>query len=104
MPAVIRIPSALHKAVPADVSFSSIVRELLTSAVNDPTVVINAMSSRLVFKKRPEESTGRYAIYISDDEKKAAEELAELLLMSFNQLVQVLLEDLLFRAGRWMNE
>lgn len=101
MTTAVRIPPELYAALPAEYSTSSLIRELLAGAVADPLAVVSAFAARLHFDVPPTSEPKRYAIYLPKEEYASASALASRFLLSFNQLVQVLLEDMLFRAGRW---
>lgn len=98
--AAIRIPSALHSAIPQDLTVSSLVRQMLIEAVADPLVLASAFQSRAEFSA-PQDDVKRYAIYLPDKEKEEATEVADRFLLSLNQMIQILLEDTLYRAGIW---
>jgi hypothetical protein len=96
----IRIPPALHAAIPEGHSVSGLIRQLLSNAIEDPGAVLAAFSTLPqvdVDKTTPQ----RYALYLPDVEQAKASALAEKYRLSLNQLIQIMLEDLLFRAGRW---
>lgn len=100
MSVAIRIPKNLHRAIPQTESVSGIVRKLLDHAEVHPESIPDALGT--VGSIQPaREPAGRYAIYMTDEEGAKASLLAERHLLSLNQLVQILLEDLLHRAGRW---
>lgn len=96
----IRIPPELHKAIPDTHSVSGMVRQMLASAVENPEAVVSAFATvgQISTTRSPDR---RYAIYMTDEENAKASLVAERYLISLNQLVQILLEDLLCRAGRW---
>lgn len=96
----IRIPTALHSAIPADLTVSGVIRSLLENAVEDPTALISAITN-LPMIKADQGEVGRYAVYLPDAERMAADVLASSYRLSLSLLVQILLEDMLFRAGKW---
>lgn len=96
----IRIPQALHNAIPQDISVSSLVRQLLEQAVDNPGTVVAAMQTRLDFEPCTDPAQ-RYSVYLPEREKDEATPVAERFLLSLNQLIQILLEDTLHRAGVW---
>lgn len=96
----VTIPRSLHKAIPRETSVSNIIRQVITDAVVYPDKLPAAFASRLGFKAE-DGDTHRYSVYITEEESANGKELAARFLLSFNQMVQILLEDLLFQAGRW---
>lgn len=98
----IRIAPALHRTFPSEVSVSHLVRSAINDAVANPEVLVEAFRNRLHFTTPPGEDQ-RYAIHISDAERQAGDTLAARFSLSTNQMIKILLEDLMFRAGRWPN-
>lgn len=96
----IRIAPSLHGSLPSEASVSAIVRSVINDAVANPEALISAFANRMSFNA-PAEADKRYAIHISDAEREAGDLLAAQFNLSTNQMVQILLEDLMFRAGRW---
>lgn len=96
----IRIPEALHQAIPKSPPVSSIIRNILADAVANPEALVEAIRNRQMYMS-PQEDIKRYAIYLTDNERDEASRLAGRYLLSLNQLIQLLLEDVLFRAKVW---
>ena len=96
----IRIAPSLHRSLPSGISVSAIVRNVINDAVDNPEALVSAFANRLNFVA-PAEEDRRYAIHISDAEREAGDILASRFNLSTNQMVQILLEDLMFRAGKW---
>lgn len=100
MTITVNIPEKLHRALPTDCSTSSLIRNLLESAVNNPSVLAEAFASRGEFVN-PQLDIKRFTVYLPEDECSAADSLAARYLLSRNQLIQILLENVMFRAGHW---
>lgn len=101
MTAALNIAPELHETLSGSVeSVSSAVRALLRHAGETPEALPAAFAARALFKA---ETSGvkRYAVYLNQEEKAIAKELSDRYLLSLSQIVQVLLEDMLFRAGVW---
>lgn len=96
----LRIPIELRNAIPQELPLSTIIRNLLDHAQRDPMALPTAIFNRSNFDV-PECEEGRYGIYLPQDEARAATRLGRKYLMSLNSTIQVLLEDTLFRAGKW---
>ena len=96
----VRIPPTLHSTIPTGQSVSGLIRQLLIDVIEHPETVAAALVN--VYTITPSlEPAKRYAVYVPDEEYSKACIFAERYRLSLNQLIQILLEDLMFRAGRW---
>ena len=100
MTIALRIPETLHRALPAEVSISGMVRDLLTAAISNNEILAVAFANRAGYRAA-QLDIKRYAVYLPKEEQEAAIELADRYLLSLNQLIQILLEDVMYRAGKW---
>lgn len=97
------LPTELHKALPSECSVSGLIRQALKDVQDDHLLLVQAFAARGAFNTGHRE-TKKYAIYFPEDEHKAATELAEQYLLSLSQLIRILLEGVLFNAGKWPPE
>lgn len=100
MTVAIYIPPELHEALEGVESISAAIRALLRHAANDPQALASAFAARALFHADTS-PVKRYAVYMPHEEKENAKEVADRYLLSLSQMVQILLEDMLYRAGRW---
>lgn len=96
----IRIPSSLHRLIPSEVSASSMVRQLVTSAAANNDLLIAAIANRRYFDT-PQDEISRHMIYMTGQEQEEASKLAAKYMYSTNQLIQILLEGIMYDAGVW---
>lgn len=95
-----QLPERLHSTLPTDCSVSGLIRRILESAAENPGVLAEAFASRAEFDS-PQESMKKYGVYLPEEEADRANKLAAKFLISRNQLIQLLLENVMFRAGLW---
>lgn len=100
MSIALRIPTSLHKAIPSETSVSSMIRSLLAGAVANHDILVAAIANRRYFDT-PQDEIARHMIYIPANEQHEASRLAAKYLYSLNQLIQILLEGMMFDAGKW---
>lgn len=96
----IKIPRSLHNALPQNMAVTNRIRHIIADAIDHPHKLPSAFASRLKFEASPEE-LHRYSVYVTEEERIEGTKLASRFLLSYNQMVQILLEDLLFQAGKW---
>lgn len=96
----ISIPKSLHNAIPKNTSVSNMIRQVVADAANYPDRLPAAFASRWGFTSVQDE-IHRYSVYVTEEEREEGTKLASHFLLSYNQMVQILLEDLLYRAGKW---
>lgn len=96
----LNISPELHYAIASVEGVSPTIRALIRHAADNPDALPAAFAARALFKADVS-PVKRYAVYVTHEEREAAKDLSERYLLSFSQIVQVMLEDMLFRAGRW---